>query len=1007
MEQEKFSQSNFNGAPLESGANASAANSSAVYENKQFASIQEELDYLRGVVQSREQHLASHPESEARQQERSAIIDSEIANYSVQDADRVLHEHYKMPAQEQWEIILDLSPEMHDKRMEGLMQIMQEKGVLNAIQVARGMNSPHIDADFHRFLVEYLKKGYPSHGLKETLPVAKALKQTLYEVALPESKGDAEEKRKGLKELISSMEQFYAGMLAISGKPSYGTELVENQFTIELAVANGGEEFVFYVAVPDQKRDIFEKQFLSIFPNAKLAEKKDNYNIFNEEGFSVGSTSKQIRREIFPIKTYEQFDYDPLNVILNALSKIEKEGEGAAIQIVFNPAGDYYNKQYKEALDTIQKGESVKKATDIRHTLWGNFTKGFKELTKETYKEVTKGDKEKKEEPKVVDSIAVEQITAKIQTPVIETNIRILASAANRPRAEDIITSIESSFGQFENSLGNGIKFERAKEYALAELAHNYSYRLFDKEHSMPVSVRELTTIMHFPTEAVSGAHQLKQSKAGSAPSPLGMPGAETKGHDGKTKINLFLGTNKHRNIDTPIYVTPEDRLRHFYVIGQTGTGKSTMLRNMIMQDIKNGDGVCFIDPHGSDVQDILAHIPKERYEDVIYFDPSHVDRPMSLNMLEYNRDYPEQKTFVVNELFSIFQKLYGGVPESMGPMFEQYFRNATMLVIEDPDSGCTLLDVSRVMAVKSFRDMKISKCKNPVVVQFWKEIAEKAGGEGSLQNMVPYITSKFDVFLANDIMRPIIAQEKSSFNFREIMDSKKILLVNLAKGRLGDINSSLIGLILVGKILMAALSRVDSFGKEVPPFYLYIDEFQNITTPSIATILSEARKYKLSLTMAHQFIAQLDDNIKDAVFGNVGNMGVFRVGAEDAEFLEKQFEPVFTSNDIMNIDNMNCYIKMLSGGKPVRPFNVEFTWPDKGTPDVVDNLKELSYLKYGQDRTLVEDLIMEKYKKEPVAPMASLGQTFVRPAPMSAAPISSASLSNSVPASTPQNPAQ
>lgn len=1005
MQQEKFSQSNFNGAPLESSANTSVANSSAVYENKQFASIQEELDYLRGVVQSREQHLASHPESEARQQERSAIIDSEIANYSVQDADRVLHEHYKMPAQEQWEIILDLSPEMHDKRMEGLMQVMQEKGVLNAIQVARGMNSPHIDGDFHRFLVEYLKKGYPSHGLKETLPVAKALKQTLYEVALPESKGDAEEKRKGLKELISSMEQFYAGMLAISGKPSYGTELVENQFTIELAVANGGEEFVFYVAVPDQKRDIFEKQFLSIFPNAKLAEKKDNYNIFNEEGFSVGSTGKQIRREIFPIKTYEQFDYDPLNVILNALSKIAKDGEGAAIQIVFNPAGDYYNKQYKEALDAIQKGESVKKATDIRHTLWGNFTKGFKELTKETYKEVTKGDKEKKEEPKVVDSIAVEQITAKIQTPVIETNLRILASATNRQRAEDIITSIESSFGQFENSLGNGLKFDRVKEFALAELAHNYSYRLFDKEHSVPVSVRELTTIMHFPTESVSGTHQLKQSKAGSAPAPLGMPGAETKAYDGKTKQNLFLGTNKHRNINTPIYVTPEDRLRHFYVIGQTGTGKSTMLRNMIIQDIKNGDGVCFIDPHGSDVQDILAHIPKERYEDVIYFDPSHVDRPMSLNMLEYNRDYPEQKTFVVNELFSIFQKLYGGVPESMGPMFEQYFRNATMLVIEDPDSGCTLLDVSRVMAVKSFRDMKISKCKNPVVVQFWKEIAEKAGGEGSLQNMVPYITSKFDVFLANDIMRPIIAQEKSSFNFREIMDSKKILLVNLAKGRLGDINSSLIGLILVGKILMAALSRVDSFGKEVPPFYLYIDEFQNITTPSIATILSEARKYKLSLTMAHQFIAQLDDNIKDAVFGNVGNMGVFRVGAEDAEFLEKQFEPVFTSNDIMNIDNMNCYIKMLSGGKPVRPFNVEFTWPDKGTPDVVESLKELSFLKYGQDRTLVEDLIMEKYKKEPVvapmsASMASPGQTFVRPASMSS-PASSAPTSIAKPAST------
>lgn len=1008
MQQEKFSSPNSSSSAPESAAPQNPAGATGTYEGKQFASLQEELDYLRGVVQSREQNLTTHPESEARQQERAKIIDAEIADYSVQNADRVLHEHYKMPAQEQWEIILDLAPEMHDKRMEGLMQVMQEKGVLNAIQVARGMNSPHIDADFHRFLVEYLKKGYPFTGLKETLPVAKALKQTLFEVALPEPKGDADEKRKNLKELISSMEQFYAGMLSISsgGKTSYGTDLVENQFSIELAVSNGGEEFVFYVAVPDQKRDIFEKQFLSIFPNAKLAEKKDNYNIFNEEGVTVGSIAKQIRREIFPIKTYEQFDYDPLNVILNALSKIQKDGEGAAIQIMLNPAGDYYNKQYKEALDSIQKGDSVKKATDIRHTLWGNFTKGFKELTKETYKEITKGDKEKKEEPKVIDSIAVEQITAKIQTPVIESNIRILASAESRPRAEDIIAGLESAFGQFENSLGNGLKFERAKDYALAELSHNYSYRLFDESHSLAISTRELTTVMHFPTEAVEGAHQLKHSKAGSAPAPLGMPRSSTSAIDSSgaqvSKPNLFLGINKHRNVDTPIYVTPEDRLRHFYVIGQTGTGKSTMLRNMIMQDINNGDGVCFIDPHGSDVQEILAHIPKERYEDVIYFDPSHTERPMALNMLEYNRSNPEQKTFVVNELFSIFQKLYGGVPESMGPMFEQYFRNATMLVIEDPDSGCTLLDVSRVMAVKSFRDMKIARCKNPIVVQFWKDIAEKAGGEGSLQNMVPYITSKFDVFLANDIMRPIIAQEKSSFNFREIMDNKKILLVNLAKGRLGDINSSLIGLILVGKILMAALSRVDSFGKDMAPFYLYIDEFQNITTPSISTILSEARKYKLSLTMAHQFIAQLDDKIKDAVFGNVGNMSVFRVGAEDAEFLEKQFEPVFSSNDIMNIDNMNCYVKMLSGGKPVRPFNIEFTWPSKGDPDMVENLKQLSFLKYGQDRALVEDLIMEKYKKEPVPALtpAAPRATF-SPAPV-APPSSTMQASPSKPAPSP-----
>jgi hypothetical protein len=302
------------------------------------------------------------------------------------------------------------------------------------------------------------------------------------------------------------------------------------------------------------------------------------------------------------------------------------------------------------------------------------------------------------------------------------------------------------------------------------------------------------------------------------------------------------------------------------------------------------------------------------------------------------------------------------------GPMFEQYFRNATMLVIDDPESGSTLLDVSRVLADKKFRDLKLSKCKNPIVLQFWQEVAEKAGGEASLANMVPYISSKFDMFLSNDIMRPIISQEKSSFNFREVMDGKKILLVNLAKGRLGDINSHLIGLIIVGKILMAALSRVDSIGTPMNPFYLYIDEFQNITTSSISTILSEARKYKLSLTVAHQFIGQLEENIRDSVFGNVGSMVAFRVGAEDGEFLEKQFAPDFKAADIMNLDNRNAYVKLLLHGKTARPFNLETLPPPAGNPQIVEKLKELSYLTYGAEQRIVEAMLAEKYKKAHVS---------------------------------------
>jgi hypothetical protein len=280
------------------------------------------------------------------------------------------------------------------------------------------------------------------------------------------------------------------------------------------------------------------------------------------------------------------------------------------------------------------------------------------------------------------------------------------------------------------------------------------------------------------------------------------------------------------------------------------------------------------------------------------------------------------------------------------------------------------------VLADANFRNLKLSRCKNPIVVQFWRDIAAKSTGEASLANMVPYITNKFDIFLSNDVMRPLIAQEKSSFNFRDIMDNKKILLVNLAKGKLGDINANLIGLVLVGKILMSALSRVDSFGKPLPDFYLYIDEFQNITTDSISSILSEARKYGLSLTVAHQFIGQLEESIKNSVFGNVGSMAVFRVGADDAQFLESQFAPVFASSDLMKIENRNAYLKMLINGRPVSPFNIETLPPPEGNPEIVEQIKNLSYLRFGKDRKSVDDMVMRKYTTQTNANLAQTPQT-------------------------------
>lgn len=906
----------------------------------QFQTPEEEIQYLRDRVALQEKLNKSE-----KGENFNIKVLQEVNKYKAESFNKVLPAHRQMEENEVASIVLKLSPESHDNKMAELFSLLNTKGIKNTLKIVDALKNFHIEDDFHRFLVEYIKEGNSVIGLKKKTALAKSLNTTLYEVILP---AEELEKERAFEEIVSSMEQFYAGMLSIPDKKNIG----QNCFSIELAIPNVGEEFIFYASVPIDKQGMFEKHILSIFHNARLTEQKDDYNIFNENGFSVASYALSGGNPIFPIKTYQEFDHDPLNVILNSFSKIDKNGEGAAIQIIFSPqGGSEIMKKYKYALGQIQKGTPIKEAIDISYTTGQEIWKSLKGFLKGSKK---KEEKEKNNLP--IDQVLLDNIQKKISSPLMNINMRLVVSSRTESEAVEILNDIESAFNQFENTRGNKLKFKRAKSSKLNRFLKDFSYRVFDKKITSPFNIIELTTLMHFHTSAVKSIPQLKQSKAGSAPAPMGLP---DKG--------VVLGINKYRGEETVARMSAEDRLRHFYVIGQTGTGKSTLLKNMIIQDIQNGDGVCMIDPHGVDINDVLANVPPERHDDVLYFDPSHVERPMTLNMLEYDINFPEQKTFVVNELFSIFQKLYGAVPESMGPMFEQYFRNATMLVIEDPESGSTLLDVSRVLADKQYRQLKLSKCKNPVIVQFWREVAEKAGGEGALANIVPYITSKFDVFLANDIMRPIVSQEKSVFNFRKIMDEKKILLVNLSKGRLGDINANLIGLIIVGKILMAALSRVNALGQNLPNFYLYIDEFQNITTNSISTILSEARKYRLGMTVAHQFIAQLEEGIRDSVFGNVGSIGAFRVGNEDAEYLEKQFAPVFTAKDLMNVDNRNAYIKLLVSGRPIKPFNIEIPPPPQGDNNIAEKLKKLSFLTYGKNREEVEAHIASKYAKPKV----------------------------------------
>jgi hypothetical protein len=914
---------------------------------KQFLNPQEEIEFLRQQIANKERELLDRsPEADTADIETAGKM--QMKEYHGFTPQRILHPEYELEEQSLHESIKLV--ETAGDPIEEILQLALDKGIKNALTVLDKTDNAYIVDEVHRRLVEQIKSGASIADLKEGVPPWHVLHMSLYEVTLPAVKASDGSVR-SLSELVGMMQQLFAGLRTI------GSAKEGNHFVIEVAVADKSDDIIFYVAVPNEFKSLFEKQTLSLFPNAVLTEQMHDYNIYVDKGHTMVADVTLKKHPVYPIKTHEEFSADPLSVLLNAFSKIERDGGGAAIQFVIRHPQTHYRKAFSHLKKEVEKGVKPSEAI-ARSTVSGAVFSAVGDLFA--------GKKTAQDPSKVaeIDTQAIEQFDKKLSTDIIEVNIRLVVSAAEKTRCQQMLSELQSTFNQFDTTEGNQIIFKNQTGGALKLAEKAFSFRQLAKKNLLPLSLNELSTLIHFPAEGVSAAPQFKQSHSHTAPAPTEIP---TQG--------TLLGVNKHRNVEKDIFITDEDRLRHFYIIGQTGTGKTTLMKNMIVQDIQRGDGVCMIDPHGTDIEDVLGAIPPEREQDVIYFDPSKMDSVVGLNMLEYDYSKPEQKTFVVNELFSIFQKLYGANPESMGPMFEQYFRNATMLVMEDPESGNTLMDIGRVMSDARYRRMKLEKAKNPVVVQFWREIASKAGGEASLENIVPYIVSKFDVFTANDYMRPIIGQQHSAFDFRQVMDEKKILLVNLAKGRLGEINSNLIGMIFVGKILMAALSRVDDPTKSFAPFYLHMDEFQNISTNSISAILSEARKYKLGLTMAHQFIAQLQPDIKDAVFGNVGSMAAFRVGPEDSQFLEQQFAPTFTASDLMNVPNRNAFLRVLADGTPTPPFSIGTLAPAEVDLARVQYLIEQSFQRHGRPRAEIEAEIARRYQKPapPVPPAPSM----------------------------------
>ncbi len=778
--------------------------------------------------------------------------------------------------------------------------------------------------------------------------IAHAFSLQLLQIKLPRALKNENDKVgvAELREKIALMEQVYSQLGTIKEKGFHAWLYGKPFFSIEIVVPHIGQEALFYLAVPRKYASAVEKMIEGVYPEAAIEPAKD-YTIFHPDSAVAGAFVRSKNKSL-PLRSYQNLESDPLASILNAFSKVASEGEGLALQIVAQKAPSHFNEYLSKIARHLKKGATLGKALSA--------------AKESEVKKAFSPEKQTNEDSNgPVNEPLAEAVLRKSQKPLFATNIRVIASARNAPRAGGLFQELVIPLNQLVAEGMNDISINQLSGRNLQKLIYQFSFRTPDPASSSILSTEELSSIIHLPNTVI-GSVNVASTKAKIVQAPFNTP-----------KTGLLLGKNTFRGVETEIHMSEEDRARHFYVIGQTGTGKTYFMKNMIVQDIEAGHGVCFIDPHGDMAEQLLEYVPEHRLKDVIYFNPGDVSRPMGLNMLEYDPNFPEQKTFIINELLEIFNKLYD-MKAAGGPIFEQYFRNATALVMDDPASGNTLLEINRVLTDKKFRDYKLTKTTNPLVKTFWRDMAEKAGGEASLQNVVPYISSKFDSFLSNDIMRPIVTQEKSAFRFREVMDSQKILLINLSKGRLGELNSSLIGLIMIGKILMAAFSRVDIPEKDRKPFYLYVDEFQNVTTNSIETILSEARKYKLDLTIAHQFIGQLSDEIKKAVFGNVGSMAVFRIGAEDGEFLEKQFAPNVSAADLINIDNYNCYLKLLIGGQTAPAFSMKTLLVKNGSAEMATKAKELSRQTYGRDKKEVELEIMAKFaalekKPEPTTP--------------------------------------
>ncbi len=781
----------------------------------------------------------------------------------------------------------------------------------------------------------------------------RGLKMVPVLIHLPPPSDDAESKGRDERDVadenISRAQTLYAILASTFQKGLRHKFYGQRHVALEIVANHGAVHF--YTAVPVPLLSVVEQAIVSAYPSASLEEVPE-HNIFSGVGRITGTVGGELQLKesfAYPIATYQEIKRDTMETLLNALSGLTTE-DGAGIQILLRPADGAWRKVATTEASKKRTGKSSPQG--IESTFWW-FGQLFSALTKPPESRGDEKAQDSKKDVSELDQSLAQAIEEKTKQPGYEVLIRVVASSNVMQRAQTILNNIVASYALFDAPGRNGFKFVPARD--MEDFITAYILRFFPAEQSKNIlNASEIATLFHFPDQQSIPTSQLERQASKQVDGPRNVP-----------EHGLVLGYNIFRGAKKAIRLDLNDRRRHMYAVGQTGTGKSTFLENLALQDMLDGRGFAFVDPHGDTAERLLAMVPKERTEDVIYFCPADMEYPLGLNMFEYHN--PEQKDFLIQEAINMLYKLYDpGHTGIIGPRYEHLFRNAALTIMADPNGG-SFVDIPKLFRDPAFVEQKLKYVTDQNVIEFWRKEMPQSQRSNEFGEVVSWFISKFGAFLSNEMMRNIIGQSKSSFDLREVMDSNKILLVNLSKGRTGDLNSKLLGMIFVMKFQAAAMSRADMPEDFRQDFCLYVDEFQNFSTDSFADILSEARKYHLNVIVANQFTTQLTEEVRDAVFGNVGTVVAYRVGTNDAEFLAKQFAPVFDIDDLQFIPNHNMVVRMLIGGVPVQPFSM-VGLPPLGQPNkqLADALKQLSAAKYGRAKDQVEAEIFKRMETQP-----------------------------------------